>query len=239
VIREEADAMDAAGLPQTYQLLVAHLRDELPALLPQVRPDQDALGFALRRGTLSARIDPLDHARAVVSWLYQGRLALRTLVPLDGRTDDIVADLTGFFCGVPLAALRLGKPYLPLRDRAGRERVARSDRTPMRRQLVIAPMSFAEFSRSVDARAREVIGPIAGRGLIVEPDLKATLWLSGGGVARVWTSGNDEAVGKLTTRAGLPLRQLASTRLDEIGVETAAQFVARVAAPDISGRLWR
>lgn len=229
----------AARLPDTYQQLVDHLRDELPALLPQVRPDEDALGFALRRGTLSARIDPLDRTRAVISWLYQGRLALRTLVPLDGRSEDLVADLTGFFCGVPLQALRLGKPYLALRDRSGRERVARSDRTPMRRQLVIAPMTFAEFSTSVDARAREVIGPVAGRSLIVEPDLRTTLWVSGGGEARVWTSGNDEAVGKLTTRAGLPLRQLASTRLDEIGVETAAQFVARVAAPDTWSRLWR
>lgn len=231
--------MDAAGLPRTYEIFVDHLCDELPALLPQVQPDRDALGFALRRGTLSARIDPLDHTRAVVSWLYQGRLALRTLVPLDGRTEDLVADLTGFFCGVPLQALRLGKPYLPLRDRLGRERVARADRTPMRRQAVVAPMSFTEFSRSVDARAREVIGPAAGLGLIVETDLCATLWLSGGGVARVWTSGDDEAVGKLTTRAGLPLRQLASTRLDEIGVETAAQFVARVAAPELTGHAWR
>ncbi len=58
-------------------------------------------------------------------------------------------------------------------------------------------------------------------------------------MARVWSCGQDEAVGKLTTRAGQPLRQLASTRLDEIGVETAAQFVARVAAtPDAPSRLW-
>lgn len=231
--------MDAADLPPTYQTLVGHVRDELLALLPQVRSDPDALGLALCRGRLSARIDPLDHDRAVVSWLYRGRLALRTLVPLDGRTEDLVADLTGFFCGVPLQALRLGKPYLPLRDRLGRERAVRADRTPLRRQVVVAPMSFAEFSRSVDARAREVIGPVAGRGLIVEPDLRATLWLSGGGMAHVWTSGDDEAVGKLTTRTGLPLRQLASTRLDEIGVETAAQFVARVAAPELTGHCWR
>ncbi len=38
---------------------------------------------------------------------------------------------------------------------------------------MIAAMSFQEFSVSVDARAREVIGPVAGRGLIVEPDLRA------------------------------------------------------------------
>ncbi len=229
----------AVGSPKSYQQLVAHVCGELPALLPQVRPEQDALGFALRRGTLTARIDPLDRARAVVSWFYQGGLALRTLVPLDGRPDDLVADLTGFFCGVPLQALRLGKPYLPLRDRSGRVRAPRPDRVPMRRPVAIAPMSFEEFSRSVDARAREVIGPVAGRGLIVEPDSGVTLWLSTGGVARVWCCGDDEAVGKLTTRAGLPLRQLASTRLDEIGVETAAQFVARVAAPETPARIWR
>ncbi len=126
--------MDSAiRMPRMYDQLVARLGDELPALLPQVRAAPDALGFVLRRGSLAARVDRLDAARAVVSWFYQSRLALRTIVPLDGRSDDLVADLTGFFCGVPLQALRLGKPYLPQRDRAGRERTARSDRTPMRR----------------------------------------------------------------------------------------------------------
>ncbi len=224
----------ATELPRSYRDLVEQLKDEMTALLPQLRAEGDALGFVMRRDGLSARLDRLDAARGVVSWFYHGRLALRTIVPLQTGIDDLVADLTGFFCGVPLQALRLGKPYLPVPGRRGR--AARPEPhqppTPIRRPRIVAPMSFSEFSSSVDARAREVIGPVAGRGLIVEPDLRATLWLSTAGVARVWSAGENEAVGKLTTRTGLPLRQLASTRLDEIGVETAAQFVARVAAPD-------
>ena len=108
--------MDSASeFPRSYRQLVGRLRDEMTAILPQLRAEDDALGFVLRRDGLSARVDRLDDARVVVSWLYQGRLALRTIVALQGNHDDFVADLTGFFCGVPLQALRLGKPYL---DRA-------------------------------------------------------------------------------------------------------------------------
>ncbi len=232
--------MDSASeFPRSYRQLVGRLRDEMTAILPQLRAEDDALGFVLRRDGLSTRVDRLDEARVVVSWLYQGRLALRTIVALQGNHDDFVADLTGFFCGVPLQALRLGKPYLTAPARPGRERVRSQPYQQTPQRPTVSPMSFREFSSSVDARAREVMGPVAVRGLIVEPDLRATLWLSVAGVARVWSAGENEAAGKLTTRTGTPLRQLGATRLDEIGVETAAQFVARVAAPETTDhRLW-